>query len=279
MAGIKLTIPSSKDILSWSYGEVYNKDLFNDKNNKPIMNGLFCPKIFGPINSYECLCEAPVLDKSSSCCDVCGVDLDISKDRARSRFGHIQLCAPIVHIWFYKSNPSILSVLLNKPIEYIQSLVNCELHIITSSLTDKYKIGQVINTNTYNKIWDQRHIYTVLSGGSAVLELLSKVQPEQLKKIISAKYKGLNSQKDLNDKLKIVNDFINNNMSSKVIINFLPVLPAPLRPTIMLPDNTYTSSDLNELYKNIIDVNNNIRLKLAMLRVGKTISFHEYISN
>ncbi|MFP3039953.1 MAG: DNA-directed RNA polymerase subunit beta', partial [Candidatus Hodgkinia cicadicola] len=216
-------------------------------------------------------------------CEKCGVDFNISKNEARSRFGHIQLCVPVVHVWFYKFNSSILSVLLNETMEYIQDLIDYKLHIIISTLTDKYKIGQVIDTDTYYKIWDQRHVYKVLSGAPAILELLSKVQPQQLKKVILSKYKELNSQKDLNDlndKLNIINNFNNtNDISSKIIINFLPVLPVPLRPAIILPDSTYTSSDLNELYKRIISINNSIRSKLTTLKIGKTVNFHKYLNN
>ncbi len=150
-SGIKLTIASSEVILSWSYGEVHDKNLFNAKNNKPMINGLFCPRIFGPFNPYECLCDSPLLN-GLSYCKTCGVDFNINKDRARSRFGHIQLSVPIVHVLFYKSNPNVLSVLLNKPIEYVQDLIDCELHIVTKTLTNKFKIGQVINSDIYSKI-------------------------------------------------------------------------------------------------------------------------------
>ncbi len=285
MAGIELTIASSEVILSWSYGEVYNEELFNAKDNKPMINGLFCPRIFGPIDSYECLCETPILNKASYC-KICGVDLSIDKHNARSRFGHIQLSVPIVHIWLYKSNPNVLSILLNKPVKYIQDLVDCELHIITKTLTNKFRIGQAIDTNAYNKIWNKGHMYKALSGGTAILKLLSEVQPKQIRKLILAKYKGLSSEKDLNelnDKLNIINNFANDNnnniISSKIIINFLPVLPAILRPVMILPDSTHTSSELNELYKHIIAINNNIKLKLTLLRNGKTIDFHEYINS
>ncbi len=284
MTSIKLTIASSEVILSWSYGEVYDRNLFNAENNKPIINGLFCPRIFGPIRPYECLCKIPTLNKAL-CCKICGVDLNISKNKARSMFGHIQLSIPIVHIWLYRSSPNVLSTLLNKSVKYVQSLIDCESHIVVKTLTNNFKIGQVISTEVYNKIWNKKHIYEVLSGGAAILKLLSEVQLEQLKKLILAKCKTLKSEENLNElnnKLDIINSFVNNNdnnISSKIIINFLPVLPAALRPTIMLSDSVYASSDLNKLYKHIISINNNIKLKLEMLRNGKKVEFLSYIDS
>ncbi|MFP3039935.1 MAG: hypothetical protein ACKESA_01380, partial [Candidatus Hodgkinia cicadicola] len=115
-------IASEGTILSWSYGEVFSTISFDPKNNKPIVGGLFCPRIFGPLKPYECLCLRPVLNNLLYC-EVCGVDLNLDKILIRSRFGHIQLAVPVVHVWFYKSFLNIISILLDKSSSIVDDII------------------------------------------------------------------------------------------------------------------------------------------------------------
>ncbi len=147
---IKFEIASSETILSWSYGEVRNGSSFDD-DDKPIMDGLFCPRIFGSRNRTECLCKTPTLTQSFDCM-VCRVYLGENTTKLRSRFGHISLATPMVHTLFYKTMPKVLSSLLNLDVERVQDLARCELHVIKRCDTGEFKYGQIISKEIYSKL-------------------------------------------------------------------------------------------------------------------------------
>ncbi len=276
---IDFNILSSNAILSWSCGEVVNALCLDRETNKPVLNGLFCPRIFGPINQYECLCDKPLLSNSLYC-KTCGLDFNINQVTARTRFGHIQLAVPVVHIWFYKLVPDIVSILLDKPTDIIESIIKCKLHVIIKTPSSKFKVGQLINSKTYEMLWESKDKYKILSGGIAILELLSRVCLDKLKMLINNRLESAISKsaiKMLNNKLKIINNFIDNNIPlDNLVIKVLPVIPAVLRPMVIL-DNTYTSSGLNEFYKNVIIANNNILSIFELFLNNGNISFKAYI--
>ncbi len=153
MLSIKFEIVSPETILSWSYGEVCNSNCL-DEGGKPIMDGLFCPRIFGSRNKTECLCKTPTLTQSFDCM-VCHVCLDGNKTKLRSRFGHISLATPMVHTLFYKTMPNILGSLLNLDVETIHNLIWCKLHVIRRCNTQEFKDGQIISTEIYRLIVDK----------------------------------------------------------------------------------------------------------------------------
>ncbi len=279
---------SEETVFSWSYGEVFNCISFDKITNKPTVGGLFCPRIFGPLRPYECLCTRPVIN-SLLYCDTCGVDFNINSILARSRFGHIQLVVPVVHVWFYKSVLNIISILLDVPLSIINDIINCNLHIIVETPSSKFKVDQFISSEVYEKLWVNRDLYKVLSGGEAISRLLSKICLKSLKFLLESKrksVKSLNILNKLNNKIKIIDELIDNNIVlSNFLIKVLPVLPAVLRQNLV-PDNNNSSddfnnekvpifSDINKLYSNIININNNILFNFNR----HIVSFEEYISS
>ncbi len=179
MLSIKFEIASPETILSWSYGEVCNSGCL-DGGGKPIMDGLFCPKIFGSRNKHECLCETPTLTQSFDCM-VCHVCLGGNKTKLRSRFGHVNLATPVVHTLFYKTMPNILGSLLSMDVGTIRDLIGCKLHVIKRCDTQEFEDGQIISTEVYRRLWMEKRSYEVVSGGVAILLLLSKVQLKETK--------------------------------------------------------------------------------------------------
>ncbi len=151
ISSIKLTITSPEAIMAHSWGEVSNSVGFDIKTNKPNLNGLFCPIIFGPINANECLCEEPTFNKTLIC-KVCGVDLSLTNHDVRSRFGHISLIVPVVHTLLYKSDLNIVAMLLDETEGFVKDLVNCDLHVVIESSSDELKQNQIITTNMYRKL-------------------------------------------------------------------------------------------------------------------------------
>ncbi len=255
---INCSIATSEDILSQSYGEVTNSICINKTSDKPIVNSLFCPKIFGPMNPYQCLCDKPLINELSYC-KTCGVDFNIDNTAARSRFGHIQLAVPVVHVLYYKSIPNIISTLLDMPSNIIEGIINCELHIIAKPSTDEFKASQIINSETYKTLWESKIPYEILSGGYAILKLLSKINPNECKPLLE----NNDNSRELNNRLNLIKKLVKNKISpTDLIIKVLPVMPAVLRPLIPIDNDDYTNSSLNELYNHIIDANNNISINL-----------------
>ncbi len=277
---------SEKTILSWSYGEVFNAITFDYKTNKPIANGLFCPRIFGPLKPYECLCVKPVLNRLLYC-EACGVDFSLDNISVRARFGHIRLAVPVVHTWFYKSALDLISILLDRSLDIVNDIINCNLHIIVKTFSDRFKVGQLIDSEVYMTLWESRDLYKVLSGGEAILELLSKVCLKSLNSLLQDRCKNIKSVDvldKLNSRIDIINGLINNNIvPSDLLIRILPVLPAVFRQVLTL-NNGYDNNDvnapvlsgLNKLYAQVISINNSILLFNFSACV---INFKEYMNN
>ncbi|PIM95076.1 DNA-directed RNA polymerase subunit beta' [Candidatus Hodgkinia cicadicola] len=278
MLSIKFEIASPETILSWSYGEVCNSGCL-DGGGKPIMDGLFCPKIFGSRNKHECLCETPTLTQSFDCM-VCHVCLGGNKTKLRSRFGHVNLATPVVHTLFYKTMPNILGSLLSMDVGTIRDLIGCKLHVIKRCDTQEFEDGQIISTEVYRRLWMEKRSYEVVSGGVAILLLLSKVQLKETKQSwIDSKHnvKSREILEDIDKNIEVVDGFINNKVSlDLMVIKVLPVLPVELRPSVVLDGNKSVSSDLNELYKGIINANNVVIANIEGQRDGVT-DFDEYV--
>ncbi len=278
---IKFDIAMDEIILSLSYGEVYNITPFDLITGKPMLGGLFCPIIFGSVKCNECLCDMPTLEKSSYC-KICGVDFTIGQVAARSRFGHIQLAVPVVHTWFHKSASWVLAILLNKPLNVIYGLINCKLHIIDKDISNDYKSGKIINTDTYKELWNNKNFVKVLSGGKAILKLLSGVCLKTLRSFYKNKCKKNNSEDFLNKmsyKINIIDGFINNNINPiSIVINVLPVLPFKLRPILILKGKTYVNSGFNGLYNYILKANRDVFEKLEAIKNNKIVDLYEYLN-
>ncbi len=278
VSGIKFKIASPETIMAHSWGEVSNSISFNIKNNQPNLNGLFCPKIFGPLNTNECLCEKPTINKSLKC-EICGVDFGLGKYDTRSRFGHISLNVPVVHTLFYKSDPNVIAILLNKTEDFVRKLVNCNLHLVVESYIEGMEIGQVITSDEYKKFW--RAGIKALTGGAAMLDLLSKVNLEELRCLLLEDYSTFTSEEmlgKLDENLEIVNGFINGNVSlDSLIIRLLSVLPVGLRPMYVLEGDKTINSDLNELYNQVIIENDALSFVLNNINEGLFVAFDDYV--
>ncbi len=279
ISNLRFKITSPETILSWSYGEICNADTYDD-NGKPIVGGLFCPKIFGFRRRNECLCPTPNLN-NKMICQTCGIYLDTNRLQTRSRFGHINLSTPVMHTLFYKPTPTILAELLNMDVEMVQDIIECKLHVIIWSDLNDYRNGQVISTETYRNIWTRNDRCSVASGGQAIMELLSRVQLNKIKTSLIKETQRTKSEELLDkikNRLEIVECFISNNIRLEwLVIRILPVLPAELRPMIVLDDDTLANSDLNVLYKHIITANNNHLIKTNEIRSNSADEFDSYI--
>ncbi|PIM96013.1 DNA-directed RNA polymerase subunit beta' [Candidatus Hodgkinia cicadicola] len=279
ITSLRFKIISPETILSWSYGEVCNADTYDD-NGKPIIDGLFCPKIFGPGKKNECLCSISNLN-NEMICQTCGIYLGSDRMKTRLRFGHINLSTPVIHTLFHKPTPNILSELLNMDVGIVQDIIDCKLHVITWSNLNNYRNGQVISTETYRNMWEQKKQCIVASGGQAIMELLSKVQLTKIKTSLIKEIEQTKSDDHLHKirtKLEMVEGFISNNFKlERLVIRMLPVLPAELRPVMVLDDDTTASSDLNILYKHIITANNNKLIKTNETRSNNVDKFDSYI--
>ncbi len=281
ISNLRFKLISPETILSWSYGEICNADTYDD-DGKPIIGGLFCPKIFGFRNKNECLCPIPNLT-DKMICKTCGIYLGADRLQTRSRFGHINLSTPVVHTLFYKPTPNILTELLNMDVEIVQDIIDCKLHIITWSDLDEYRNGQVISTETYRHLWTRNDRCSVASGGRAIMELLSNIQMTKLKTSLVKEIECPKSEELLDrvkNRLEIVEGFISNNIKLEwLVIRILPVLPAELRPTVVLDDDTLVNSDLNILYKHIITANNSHSIKTNEIKSNNVDNFDSYIED
>ncbi|ATY93556.1 DNA-directed RNA polymerase subunit beta' [Candidatus Hodgkinia cicadicola] len=257
-----VSLASAEQILSWSHGKVDNPLGFNLFTGKPELGGLFCSRIFGPVRERECLCDSPPYGVSS--CPTCGVEF-VSSWFRRKRFGHIELAVPVVHTWCYKLSPNILATLLNLPTHIVNMIVNYELHLVVASEEPEIKAGEYIATKAACEMKIAKVRCKVLSGANMVLELLNKISVRDVKNELCAKLIKLRSEtaiEALKRKIELLESFIRAPTDPKlIVIKMLPVLPPGLRPAMMLKDDRYASSDLNELYRRVLIKNKAVSAK------------------
>lgn len=266
-SSISLGIASPEDILAKSSGQVKNPETINYRTFKPERDGLFCARIFGPIKDYECLCGKYKRRKYKGIlCDKCEVLVTLSKVR-RERMGHIELVCPIVHTWFLKSQPSRISTLLGLTLKDAEKVAYYEANIVLDPGNTTLNRFQVLTDNEYIEALDTfGDVFKVGIGGSGLRSALSsldlKDEAEKIKFQISST-KSIMALKSLNRRLKVVNSFLNSsNKPEWMVMTRLQVLPPDLRPLVMLDGGRFASSDLNELYRRVINRNN--RLKRLM---------------
>ncbi|PIM96716.1 DNA-directed RNA polymerase subunit beta' [Candidatus Hodgkinia cicadicola] len=274
----KISLTSPETILSWSYGEVLKPNLFDIKTNKPLIDGLLCPKIFGSNEQETCQRSIPSLDTNKNH-KVCNNQFDSSKHLLRSRFGHISLSHPVVHTWYHKTTTLLLKSLTELPTSIIKRIVNCELHIVNTDRIEGITKGQIINTKQLEEIWDRITWSEVYLGGSAIRYLISKSNLNQLRDKYTKAIKNPNfSSKQANDNLKVINWLNTSRINPKwIILDILPVLPVSLRPIITTDDNTVTSSDLNDLYKQVLIANNSMKHFIDNIKLGTKPNHLSYL--
>ncbi|WGS83603.1 MAG: DNA-directed RNA polymerase subunit beta' [Candidatus Hodgkinia cicadicola] len=255
---IAVSLASPDLMLCWSFGEVSNPTGLDFETGKPEAGGVFCPKVFGPVRDFECLCITPTFGLNA--CLVCGVEFVSSWER-RKRFGHIELAAPVVHTWFYKSSPNVVASLLGMPAATVLKLINCELHLVTASDDANVGVGDYVNTSTYYKLSSKKG-YKFVSGGKLVLKLLSDINVDSLKlklELELSEAKSASVMSSLKRRLQLVDVFVGSRIDPKwMVLKIVPVLPPGLRPAVVLESAKYASSDLNELYKRVVTKNLNV---------------------
>lgn len=262
---LKISIASPEKIRSWSYGEVLKPETVNYRTFKPEKDGLFCAKIFGPIKDYECLCgKYKRIKYKGIVCEKCGVEVTSSKVR-RERMGHIELAAPAAHIWFLKSLPSRISTILDIMPKYIEKVIYFEMYIVTDSKMSPLENGQLLTEDDYVRCKDEygEDAFEAMMGAEAIRKLLEQVDLQKLKAKLRKELVETKSELKkgkIIKRLSLVESFIeSNNRPEWMILTVLPVIPPEIRPLVQLDGGNFASSDLNELYRRVINRNNRLK--------------------
>ena len=262
---VKISIASPEKIRAWSYGEVKKSDTINYKTLKPEKGGLFCAEIFGPIKDYECLCgKYKKIKYKGIKCEKCGVEVTKSSVR-RQRMGHIELATPIAHIWFLRSLPSKIGLLLDLTPKILEKVVYFESYIVTESKMTDLEDGQVLSETEYAEAQLKygADAFEAMMGSAGIRKLLEKIDLDKLKQKLLKELKEIKSdikKTKIIKRLKIVNYFIESgNRPEWMILTVLPIIPPDIRPLVQLDGGQFATSDLNELYRRVI--NRNLRLK------------------
>ncbi len=277
---IQISIASPEKILSWSFGEIKKPETINYRTFKPERDGLFCARIFGPIKDYECLCgKYKRMKYKGVICEKCGVEVTLSRVR-RDRMGHISLAAPVAHIWFLKSLPSRIGLLLDMTLKDLERILYFESYIVIDPGLTPLKNRQLLNEEEYVIAQDEygQDSFTALIGAEAIRELLRGLDLEniaaQLKVEIAEATTELKPKK-LAKRLKIIEAFINSgNKPEWMILTEVPVIPPDLRPLVPLDGGRFATSDLNDLYRRVINRNNRLK-RLIELRAPDIIIRNE----
>lgn len=260
----KLSIASPEQILEWSYGEVKKPETINYRTFKPERGGLFCGAIFGPIKDYECICgKYKRMKHRGVVCEKCGTEVIESKVR-RERMGHIKLATPVAHIWFLKSLPSRIGALLDLTLRELERVLYYESYIILDAGETPFKIGQILSEAEFRRAQDQFGAeFSAGMGAESIKELLQKQQLEELRKQLRDELRDVTSEakrKKLVKRLRVVEAFVNSdNKPEWMVMDVVPVLPPDLRPLVPLDGGRFATSDLNDLYRRVINRNNRLK--------------------
>jgi len=262
---IRISIASPEQILSWSYGEIKKPETINYRTFKPEKDGLFCARIFGPTKDYECLCgKYKRMKYKGIICEKCGVEVTLSKVR-RERMGHIQLAAPVAHIWFLKSLPCRIGMILDIPLKDLEKVLYFESYIVLEAGMTALKPFQLLNEGEYVDAVDEygEDAFRAGIGAEAIKEILSNLNLPKEKADIEEELIGCNSdakRKKLVKRLKLIDSFISSNTRPEwMILDTVPVIPPELRPLVPLDGGRFATSDLNDLYRRVINRNNRLR--------------------
>ncbi|OYY59510.1 MAG: DNA-directed RNA polymerase subunit beta' [Hydrogenophilales bacterium 28-61-11] len=266
---IKIGLASPEKIRSWSYGEVKKPETINYRTFKPERDGLFCAKIFGPVKDYECLCgKYKRLKHRGVICEKCGVEVTLSKVR-RERMGHIELASPVAHIWFLKSLPSRLGMVLDMTLRDIERVLYFEGFVVVEPGMTPLNRGQLLTEDDYlAKLEEYGDEFKALMGAEAVRELLRSLDLPNVVETLHADMGRTGSEtklKKLSKRLKILEGFQKFGIKPEwMILEVLPVLPPELRPLVPLDGGRFATSDLNDLYRRVINRNNRLKRLLEL---------------
>ncbi len=268
LKSIQVSIASPESIREWSFGEVKKPETINYRTFKPERDGLFCAKIFGPVKDYECNCgKYKRMKHRGIVCEKCGVEVIASKVR-RERMGHIELAAPVAHIWFLKTLPSKIGTLLDMTMADLEKVLYFDSYLVLDPGSTNLQKLQVISEDQYLQVLDHygEDTITVGMGAEAVRGLLEELDLEKLRAELREESQSTRSQtkkKKITKRLKIVEAFLeSNNKPEWMVLEVIPVIPPELRPLVPLDGGRFATSDLNDLYRRVINRNN--RLKRLM---------------
>ena len=267
--GIRIGLASPDMIRSWSYGEVKKPETINYRTFKPERDGLFCAKIFGPVSDYECLCgKYKRLKHRGVICEKCGVEVTLSKVR-RDRMGHVDLASPVAHIWFLKSLPSRIALLLDMTLRSIERVLYFESFVVLDAGMTSLERGQLLTDDEYlDAIEEFGDEFDARMGAEAVFELLKSIDLKEEVRILREEINATNSEtktKKFSKRLKVIESLLaSNNRPEWMIMTVLPVLPPELRPLVPLDGGRFATSDLNDLYRRVINRNNRLNRLLDL---------------
>jgi DNA-directed RNA polymerase subunit beta' len=278
---IRISLASPEKIRSWSHGEVTKPETINYRTFKPERDGLFCARIFGPVTDWECLCgKYKRMKHRGVICDKCGVEVTLSKVR-RERLGHIELASPCSHVWFFKGLPSRIGHLLDISLRDLEAILYFEAYVVVDPGDSPVKEREVIKDEAKYRELDQQYRPTgfkAMMGAEAIKDLLKRIEVDSLAAELREKMKNESSQQKKlkhTKRLKVVEAFRKSgNKPQWMILDVLPVIPPELRPLVPLDGGRFATSDLNDLYRRVINRNNRLK-KLMDLHAPEVIVRNE----
>ena len=260
---IRIALASPEMIRNWSHGEVKKPETINYRTFKPEKDGLFCAKIFGPIKDYECLCgKYKRMKYRGVICEKCGVEVTQSKVR-RERLGHIELASPVAHVWFLRSLPSRIATTLDMSLKELESVLYCEAYAVTDPGDSDFRLGEIVVEDRYQEALEKGHKFDAGMGGEAIRSLLKRIDIIKTSDEIRQGLEDTNSEtvrKKYTRRLKVIEAFRESgNLPEHMMLEVIPVLPPDLRPLVPLDGGRFATSDLNDLYRRVINRNNRLR--------------------
>jgi DNA-directed RNA polymerase subunit beta' len=277
---IRIRIASGEKIRSWSYGEVKKPETINYRSFKPERDGLFCARIFGPIKDWECNCgKYKRMKHRGIVCDKCGVEVIQSKVR-RERMGHIELVSPVAHIWFLKGIPSRIGILLDMTLKQLEKVLYFENYIVTDPMDTDLKEKEILTEDRYRASVEKfgPGMFLAEMGAEAIRDILKEIDLEALWDELHIKISDASSvavKKKLTKRLRVVESLRKSgNHPDWMILDVIPVLPPELRPLVPLDGGRFATSDLNDLYRRVINRNNRLK-RLTELKAPNVIIRNE----
>src|SRR5271154_393263 len=262
---IKISLASPDQILRWSHGEIKKPETINYRTFKPERDGLFCARIFGPVKDYECLCgKYKRMKYKGIVCEKCGVEVTLSKVR-RERMGHIELASPVAHIWFLKSLPSRICLLLDMTLKDLERVLYFENYVVTEPGLTSLKLRQLLSEEEFVTAQDEfgDESFEAKIGAEALKLMLGKIELEEELERLRVELKETSSEarrKKLVKRLKLVEAFVTSGAKPEwMILEVVPVIPPELRPLVPLDGGRFATSDLNDLYRRVINRNNRLK--------------------
>jgi DNA-directed RNA polymerase subunit beta' len=265
-SAIRISLASPDKIREWSHGEVKKPETINYRTFKPERDGLFCAKIFGPVKDYECNCgKYKRMKHRGVVCEKCGVEVIQSKVR-RERLGHISLATPVAHIWFLKSLPSRIGNLLDITLKELEKVLYCESYVVVEPRNSGLQVGELLTEDRYQKLVDELggdDAFEARMGADAIRDLLRKINIHQLGEQLRGEMRDATSEakrKKIAKRLKVVEAFREStNKPEWMMLEVIPVIPPDLRPLVPLDGGRFATSDLNDLYRRVINRNNRLK--------------------